>query len=46
MIVITEKNAIKQIIEFLTQINKTQNSAIKIKKIKIFVAIIYKIFTF
>ena len=40
------KNAVKKIIEFSTQIDKTRDFAVKIKKIRIFVAVAYKIFTF
>ena len=42
-IVIIKKNTVRKIIEFLTQIDKTQNFAVKIKKIKTSVAITYKI---
>ena len=41
-----KKNAVKKIIEFSAQIDKTRNFAVKIKKIKTSLATTYKIFTF
>ena len=41
-----KKNAIKKIIESLAQIDKTRDFAVKIKKIRFFVAATYKILTF
>ena len=41
-----KKNAVKKIIEFSTQIDKMRNFVVKIKKIRISIAVTYKIFTF